>query len=49
MREKCPKTGKVIDKPDECEKCEFLMVTIPAGWMCTFSQDYCEWMMEVPK
>jgi len=36
MREKCPKTGRVINKPDECVRCEFLMVTIPAGWMCLF-------------
>jgi len=37
MREECPKTGKVIDKPSECEGCEFFVVTIPAGWICTYS------------
>ena len=39
MREKCPKTGKVIDKPDECAECEFLLVTIPAGWVCTYHSE----------
>jgi len=39
LREKCPKTGKVIDKPSECAGCEFLMVTIPAGWACTYHSE----------
>lgn len=36
MKEKCPKTGNLIDKPDECAECEFLVVTIPAGWVCRY-------------
>jgi len=37
LRERCPKTGKVMHKPDECAECEYLLVTIPAGWACTYS------------
>ena len=38
MRGVCPKTGKVIDMPDECARCKYLVVTIPAGWVCTFKK-----------
>jgi len=38
VREKCPKTGRVINKPDECAGCKYLVVTVPAGWMCTYGR-----------
>ena len=32
----CPKTGKLIDKPNECVGCECLLITISGEWACTF-------------
>jgi len=36
MRYWCPKRKREVDAPDECGRCEHLVVYIPVGWMCAY-------------